>query len=50
VVRNGGLDLRFWLVGLRAAGVKRVYLHDDDSTDETEQVSDAGEATLLFSD
>ena len=42
VVRNGGLDLRFWLVGLRAAGVRRVYLHDDDSTDETQQVRRAG--------
>jgi hypothetical protein len=38
VVRDGGADLRFWLVGLRAAGVGRVFLHDDGSTDDTQQV------------
>ena len=38
IVRDGGQDLRFWLLGLRAAGVRRVYLHDDDSSDDTQQV------------
>ena len=38
VVRDGGADLRFWLIGLRAAGVRRIFLHDDGSTDGTQQV------------